>query len=291
MPARSARSTAASTTAITTVARTTRRRADTPTASASEDDGEHDRDGQAPVGDEAGRTVRDRRQPGRLAGRRGGEDVVQALRGPARALHRKAGQRGPQHEPHQPRPGRAQPAGGDERRPAPPLPAGGQSRTASTAYSKAAPGPPATGPAPPVSTPPSPSPSHHTASAQTIDAASAGLRVGRQAMPSPSRSWVRANAVFAPTECCAMRCATQVIGPATTAGLPAALDASIWRAKSLVNMYGWNCRMPSSNHSPARQSCRARRASRSAVERVARRRPQAPRDRRQRPGANGVAHR
>ena len=62
-----------------------------------------------------------------------------------------------------------------------------------------APGPPATALSGVASTPPRPSPSHHTASDQAIDAPSATRTVGRQAMPRPSSSWMVANTALSRT--------------------------------------------------------------------------------------------
>src|SRR5215472_6634074 len=57
-----------------------------------------------------------------------------------------------------------------------------------------------------------------------------------------------------------MRFADQVIGVATTAGLPRALPASM-PGKLLVNMDGWYCRMPSSTQMTPRVSWSLRRGS------------------------------
>ena len=59
-----------------------------------------------------------------------------------------------------------------------------------------APGAPLSGLAAPLSTPPRPSPNHQTPSAQAMEAASASRAVGRNAMPSPSSSWIVAKTVF-----------------------------------------------------------------------------------------------
>jgi hypothetical protein len=101
---------------------------------------------------------------------------------------------------------------------------------------------------PPVSTPPRPSPSHHTASDHTIDAPRASRTVGRQKRPRASASWMRANPVLKRTMWWARRFEDQVMGPAITDGLPAALDPSASVANALVNMYGWNCRAASRSH-------------------------------------------
>ena len=126
------------------------------------------------------------------------------------------------------------------------------------------PGAPLTGLAVPARMPPKPSPSHHTASDHAIDAASASLRVGRQAMPRPRASWMVAKRAFSTTTWWSMRFADQVIGPATTAGLPCALPASM-SGKLLVNMDGWYCRMPSSTQMTPRASWSLRRGSSAAV--------------------------
>src|ERR1022692_1354848 len=123
-----------------------------------------------------------------------------------------------------------------------------------------APGAPLSGFAFPVSTAPSPSPSHHTPSDQATEAPSAILTVGRQAIPMASSSCTVANAEFIATACCSMRRADQMIGSATTAGLPAAEAASV-RANSLVNMNDWYCSTASSSQLTPRASCSRRRAS------------------------------
>ena len=62
-----------------------------------------------------------------------------------------------------------------------------------------APGAPLTGLALLVSTIPSPSPNHHTPSAQAIEAASASRTVGRHAIPIASSSWMVAKIEFSST--------------------------------------------------------------------------------------------
>jgi hypothetical protein len=62
-----------------------------------------------------------------------------------------------------------------------------------------APGAPLTGLASPVSTIPSPSPNHHTPSAQAIEAASATRTAGRHAIPMPSSTWMVAKIAFSST--------------------------------------------------------------------------------------------
>src|SRR6201981_2010303 len=99
------------------------------------------------------------------------------------------------------------------------------------------PGAPLTGLEVPARMPPKPSPSHQTASDHAIDAASASLTVGRQAMPRPRASWMVAKTAFSTTTWWSMRLADQVIGPAITAGLPCALSASL-PGELLVNMEG-----------------------------------------------------
>ena len=123
-----------------------------------------------------------------------------------------------------------------------------------------APGAPLSGLAFPVSTDPSPSPSHHTASDQAIEAPSAILTVGRQAIPMASSSCTAAKAEFIATACCAMSRADQMIGSATSAGLPLAEAASV-PANALVNMNDWYCRTASSSQMPPSASCSRRRAS------------------------------
>jgi hypothetical protein len=83
-----------------------------------------------------------------------------------------------------------------------------------------APGAPSHGLALPVSTPPRPSPSHQTATDQATEAASAYLAAGRQAIPMAMISWMVAKAAFVSAGCCSMMPADQVIGTATTRGLP-----------------------------------------------------------------------
>jgi hypothetical protein len=69
---------------------------------------------------------------------------------------------------------------------------------------------------------------------------------------------------FSTTTWWPMRVADQVIGPATTPGLPCALSASM-SGKLLVNMDGWNCKMPSSTQMTPRASWSLRRASSAAM--------------------------
>src|ERR1700733_13207398 len=123
-----------------------------------------------------------------------------------------------------------------------------------------APGAPLSGLAPPLSTPPSPSPNHHTPSDQRTEAARGARTVGRNAMPSPSSSWIVAKTALNSTRWWSIRVASQVIGFAMTAGLPSAVPASIW-LKPLVNMNPWYCSTPSSSQMAARTSCSARLAS------------------------------
>ncbi len=66
-----------------------------------------------------------------------------------------------------------------------------------------------------------------------------------------------------------MRVADQVMGLATKAGFPAAVPASI-AGNALVNMDGWNCRMPSSSQLPPRASCSLRRPSSGGARAAAR---------------------
>ena len=126
-----------------------------------------------------------------------------------------------------------------------------------------APGAPLSGLAAPLSTPPSPSPNHHTPSDQRTEAASATRTVGRNAMPSPSSSWIVAKMALSSTMWWSTRFAFQVMGFAMTAGLPSAVPASIWLnpLAPLVNMNAWYCSTPSRSQMAARTSCRARRAS------------------------------
>ena len=63
-----------------------------------------------------------------------------------------------------------------------------QMRTASSAYSTAAPGPPVSGLARPVKIPPRPSPSHHTDSDQAMVPARAARAVGRNSRPAARAS-------------------------------------------------------------------------------------------------------
>src|ERR1019366_7981832 len=74
-----------------------------------------------------------------------------------------------------------------------------------------APGAPLTAWAVPAITPPRPSPNHHTAHDHTIDAASAALTLGRQAIPSPSRIWIVAKEASVATEWLEMNWDAQVI--------------------------------------------------------------------------------
>ena len=123
-----------------------------------------------------------------------------------------------------------------------------------------APGAPVTGLAAGVSTPPRPSPSHQTASDQTIEAASATRTVRRPAMPSPSSNCTAANTALVAIPCCAIKRALHEIGCATSAGLPAAEPASRW-LNALVNMADCACRMASSSQSAPSASCSSRRVS------------------------------
>ena len=59
-----------------------------------------------------------------------------------------------------------------------------------------APGAPLAGPPAPFRTPPRPSPNHHTPRAHAIEAPSASLSVGRQAIPRPIASWMNAKTAF-----------------------------------------------------------------------------------------------
>ncbi len=108
--------------------------------------------------------------------------------------------------------------------------------------------------------PPSPSPSHHTASAQPAEAASPALTVGRPAMASAISSCTVANPALASAGPRPARCAAHSTGAAAHPGLPAAAAASI-PANPLVNMNAWHCSTASSSHNPARASWRHRRAS------------------------------
>ena len=83
-----------------------------------------------------------------------------------------------------------------------------------------APGAPLTGLAAAFSTSPRPSPSHHTATAQTTEAARVAFSAGRHAIPSASSNWIVANAVFTGTGWCPMMPADQVIGLAMKPGCP-----------------------------------------------------------------------
>lgn len=113
-----------------------------------------------------------------------------------------------------------------------------------------------------VSRPPRPSPGHHTPSAHAAEHASAILTVGRQAIPRASGNWTVPNTALAATGCCPVRCATQVTGPAITAGFPRAAEPSM-RAKPVLNMKGWNCSTASRSQSAARLSWSQRRRSRA----------------------------
>src|SRR6516165_6292773 len=131
-----------------------------------------------------------------------------------------------------------------------------------------APGPPITGFAVPASTPPSPSPTHQTPRAQGMEAASATLTVGRQAMPTPMNSCTLANAALVQVGWPATRRADQVMGPAMNPGLPAAIRASIW-LNPLPNMNDCSCSMASSSQSTASASCSQRRKLGAAQARAA----------------------
>ena len=127
-----------------------------------------------------------------------------------------------------------------------------------------APGAPLAGPPAPFRTPPRPSPNHHTPRAHPIEAPSASLSVGRQAIPRPIASWMNAKTAFVAVPCPAMILADQLIGSAMTAGLPAAVAPSICE-KPLLNMKAWNCSTASSSQMPASTSC-SRRLTSGAVQ-------------------------
>ena len=126
-----------------------------------------------------------------------------------------------------------------------------------------APGAPLAGP-PRRRTPPRPSPNHHTPRAHVIEAPSASLRVGRQAIPRPIASWMNAKIAFVAVGWSAMSLADQLIGSAMTAGLPAAVPPSICE-KPLLNMKAWNCSTASSSQMPASANC-SRRLTSGAVQ-------------------------
>src|SRR5215470_2507819 len=121
-----------------------------------------------------------------------------------------------------------------------------------------APGAPITGFAVPASTPPSPSPAHQTPRAQGIEAASATLTAGRQAMPTARNSCTLANAALAQVGWPATRRADQVMGSAMNPGLPAAIPASIW-LNPLPNMNDCSCSTASSSQIAASPSWSRRR--------------------------------
>src|SRR5690242_2249469 len=135
----------------------------------------------------------------------------------------------------------------------------GHASNAKSTYRITAPGAPVNGLAVPVSTPPSPSPSHHTATAQAIEAASAALTVRRHSRPRARNSWMVAKSALQTAMCCIIRFADQVIGVAMTAGLPSAVPWMTSLTKPLENMYGWYCRAASSSQITPRVSWRARR--------------------------------
>ena len=127
-----------------------------------------------------------------------------------------------------------------------------------------APGAPLAGPPAPLRTPPRPSPNHHTPRPHAIEAPSASLRVGRQAIPSAIVSWMNAKIALVRVPCSAMILADQLIGSAMTAGLPAAVPPSICE-NPLLNMKAWNCSTASSSQMPASASC-SRRLTSGAVQ-------------------------
>ena len=94
------------------------------------------------------------------------------------------------------------------------------------------------------------------------------MTVGRQAIPRASSSCMVANAALITARWCPTRRASQVIGLATTAGLPWAVAPIIW-LKPVVNMEGWYCSRASSSQLAARPSWSHRRLS-GASERAAR---------------------
>ena len=121
-----------------------------------------------------------------------------------------------------------------------------------------APGAPLTGLALPVSTIPSPSPNHHTPSAQAIEAASASAhRAAARRSPSPAAPgwWRRSRS--------AARVMLDERGvPADRAGDDARVAGrrarQHRRLNALENMNDWYCSTPSSSHIPASASCSSR---------------------------------
>src|SRR5260370_19954760 len=109
-----------------------------------------------------------------------------------------------------------------------------------------APGAPLTGFAVPASTPPRPSPNHRTPSDHAIEAASAALTVGRQAIPRAISSCTVANAALITVRWCPTSQASQLIGRATTAGVPRRGAPNIW-LEPVVDMEGLYCRTASSS--------------------------------------------
>src|SRR5260370_42350926 len=114
-----------------------------------------------------------------------------------------------------------------------------------------APGAPLTGFAVPASTPPRPSPNHQTPSDHAIEAASAALTVGRQAIPRAISSCTVANAALITVRWCPTSQASQLIGRATTAGLLWAVAPIIW-VETVGNKEGWDCRTAASSQIAAR---------------------------------------
>ena len=77
----------------------------------------------------------------------------------------------------------------------------------------------------PVNIPPRLSPNHQTASAQTIEAASADLRVRGTRIPTAMSSWIVAKSALYSTMCRSISSLAQVTELAMKAGLPAVLGS------------------------------------------------------------------
>ena len=164
--------------------------------------GQHHRGGQPLMGQECRAMLADRGQPGRLGPRssRRAWRAAPAGRGSRAAAPKRpgwpTGRARALARPGRPRPGPRRTGPPDQQCPGAPAPVARPQQDRQQRVEDHRARGAATGLAVPVSIPPSPSPNHHTPRAQTIDAPSATLTVGRQAMPRASRSWMVAKATL-----------------------------------------------------------------------------------------------
>ena len=94
---------------------------------------------------------------------------------------------------------------------------------------------------------PKPSPNHHTTSAQTKEASSAGRAVRRNSRPSPIPTCTSANNVFHNVRLCPAKCAAERIGRPIHDGCPSALGSITSLRKPFEYINDWNCKAPSSS--------------------------------------------